>query len=98
MEVLGKKMAKLQHLQKFVEEVGSAEMRETLMIAGEPQIPRGMAHSGITSPKVMLSRNIRKLPNTLSIQHGNQDSPCRMRRIQVLRRQQILLLELSDVS
>jgi hypothetical protein len=32
----------------------------------------------------MLSRNIGKLPNTLSIQHGNQDSPCGMRRIQVI--------------
>jgi hypothetical protein len=34
----------------------------------------------------MLSRNIGKLPNTLSIQHGNQDSPCGMRRIQEIRK------------
>jgi hypothetical protein len=34
-EVLGKKMAKLQHLQKFVEEVGSAEVSQTPMITGD---------------------------------------------------------------
>jgi hypothetical protein len=38
-EVLGKKMAKLQHLQKFVEEVGTTEVRQTGMITGYLQIP-----------------------------------------------------------
>jgi hypothetical protein len=44
----------LQHLQKFVEEVDATEVRETLVITGEPQISRRMAHFGITSPKVAL--------------------------------------------
>jgi beta-glucosidase len=32
-----------------------------------------MAHFGITSPKVRLSRNVRKLPNALSTQHCDQN-------------------------
>jgi hypothetical protein len=38
-ELLSKKMAKLQHLQKFVEEVGSAEVRQARMITGDLEIP-----------------------------------------------------------
>jgi len=75
-------IAELQHSQEFTEEVDAAEMRETLVITGEPQISRRMAPFGITSPKVMLSRNIRNVPNTLSIQHRDQISHPGMRRIQ----------------
>jgi hypothetical protein len=39
-EVLGKKMAKLQRLQKFMEEVGTTEVRQTYMITGDLEIPR----------------------------------------------------------
>jgi hypothetical protein len=39
-EVLGKKMATLQRLQKFMEEVGTAEVRQTRMITGDLEIPR----------------------------------------------------------
>jgi hypothetical protein len=42
-----------------------------------------MTHFGITSPKVRLSRNVRKLPNPLSIQHCDQIPHLEMRRIQV---------------
>jgi hypothetical protein len=37
-EVLSKEMAKLQHLQKFVEEVGPAKVRQTGMITGDLEI------------------------------------------------------------
>jgi hypothetical protein len=52
-----------------------------------------MAHFGITSPKVMLSRNIRKPPNTLSIQRCSQDSFCGVRRIQVFGNLQVITAE-----
>jgi hypothetical protein len=38
----------LQHSQKFAEEVDAAKVGETLVITGETQIPRCMAHFGIT--------------------------------------------------
>jgi acetolactate synthase small subunit len=37
-EVLSKEMAKLQHLQKLVEEVGTAEVCQTGMITGDFEI------------------------------------------------------------
>src|SRR6516165_5848777 len=58
-------------------------MCETLVITGESQISGRMAHFGITSPKVMLSRNPGVLPNTLSIGRCDQISRIGMRRIQV---------------
>ncbi len=57
---MSQEIAELQHLQKFTKEVDATEVRETPVITGEPQISRRMARFGITSPKVMLSRNFKR--------------------------------------
>jgi hypothetical protein len=80
---VSQEITELQHLQKFTKEVDATEVRETPVITGDPQISRRMAHSGITSPKVMLSRNREKPPNALSIKRCDQIPHLGMRRIQV---------------
>jgi hypothetical protein len=45
----------LQHLRKMMKKIRTAKLRQDPVIRGDPQIARRMEHSGITSPKVMLT-------------------------------------------
>jgi hypothetical protein len=48
----GEEIAQLQHPHKFMEEVDTANMRETLMIAGYSYISVRIAHFRNSSPSV----------------------------------------------
>ena len=74
----------LQHLKKLMQKIRTAKLRQDPVITGDPQISRRMAHSGISSPKVMLSRNREKPPTALSIKRCDRIPHLEMRRIQVI--------------
>jgi hypothetical protein len=43
--MMGQEMTELQHSQKFVEKVHSAEVRQTGMITGDSDVSRRISHS-----------------------------------------------------
>src|ERR1035437_4725982 len=54
-------MSKLQHSQKFVEEIHSAEVRQTGMITGNSEISRRSSHSDTDFTKSEVSVRISKV-------------------------------------
>ena len=57
----GEEMSKLQHSQKFVEEIHSAEVRQTGMITGDSEISRRSPHSDTDFTKSEVSVRISKV-------------------------------------
>src|SRR5260370_21510836 len=86
-------MPELQHLQEIMKEVDAAEVRQTPVITGDPKISGRMTHSAITSPKVRLSRNSPNPSEPLSIRLAKPLPPSRMRRIQVSKEREDMILE-----
>jgi len=74
----------MQQLMKFVEAPDISEVCETPMATGGLQIWKQPAHSGITSPKVRLSRKLPKRSKPLSGRAAKAFHMAKMRRIQVL--------------
>jgi hypothetical protein len=57
----GEEMSKLQHSQKFVEEIHSAKVRQTCMITGDSEISRRSPHSDTDFTKSEVSVRISKV-------------------------------------